>query len=93
MSQTYSREQVEQMINAKLAEQAERLAKLGGSSKATNFALKSGEFEGAKGKVPYIGVEISGNFRPRYVSLSVAKAILANVEGFKAIVESAPPVS
>jgi hypothetical protein len=90
--QTYTREQVEQMINAKLAEQAERLAKLGGT-KTTKFALKQGEFESVKGKVPYIGVDISGNFRPRYISLSVAKAILDNVESFKAIVESAPPVS
>ena len=86
-NQSYSREQVEQMIAEKLAEQKARLESLGGV-KATKFVVKNGEFESATGTKAYVGVEVQGNFRPRYLSLAVAKAILADPQGFKACVES-----
>lgn len=77
---TYTEAEVQAMI----AEQIALLKSKG--SKSTKFVVKVGEFDTKDGVKAYQGIEIQGNFKPRYVSLSVAKAIVADVEGFRATV-------
>ena len=78
MSKTYTAAEVEAML------QAER-AKHSKASNVTVIFEKSTKISQAS-KKPYTGVYVSGPFRPHYLPLSVANAILANSEAFTASV-------
>lgn len=81
---TYTEAEVQEMIKAQIALLQAK------SAKATKFVVKTGDFTDNKGATRgFLGVEVQGNFRPRYLALSVAEAIIADVEGFKTAVGEA----
>lgn len=72
-----------------LADQTSKLTEL----QEAGFAIKPIKFTHVKGQTEngvFQGVQIDGPFRFSYLKLNAAKAILNNIELFKAAVESQP---
>jgi len=68
-------------------------AKAKASTKGVKFSANSGTFTTKKGETkPFANIRVEGNFYPATVSYSVAEAILAHLDEFKAIVNAKPKV-